>query len=129
MNYTISYNHFNSISGSSGEGILVAQDIAYDHQRLPFSTRIRLAHFDTDTHNNRIYLYENDVAGSGSMPSYSGRGFRFYLLFKVRLMKILDLWARYSVFIYPERVSLGSGNDMIDGNTRSEIKVQVRLRL
>jgi hypothetical protein len=40
-----------------------------------------------------------------------------------------DLWVRYGVNIYANRKSLGSGAEEITGNTKSDITVQLRMRL
>jgi len=129
LNYTFTWiiNGFNSRERSLG--YLVSQDIAYDHPETPFSSRVRIAHFDTDSYISRIYLYEHDVAGLGSMPAYYGKGFRFYWLLKFRILKKLDFWIRYAIFIFPDEHTIGSGHDLIRGNKKSEIKLQCRLKI
>ena len=39
-----------------------------------------------------------------------------------------DLWVRYSQWYYTDRNEIGSGLNAIEGNTRTELKVQLRWR-
>ncbi len=43
-----------------------------------------------------------------------------------RIARGIDFWLRYSQTRYSNRSLIGTGLDEIDGNTKSEIKAQVR---
>ena len=75
-----------------------------------------------------MYAFENDVLYSWSIPPYFGRGSRFYVMAKWRIYKKIDLWVRYSQWYYTDRNEIGSGLNAIEGNTRTELKVQLRWR-
>ncbi|MEZ4980879.1 MAG: hypothetical protein R2769_04680 [Saprospiraceae bacterium] len=91
----------------------------------PWSVTTRLAYFATDGYNARIYAYENDVAYAFSIPSYFGTGTRFYANFRYKFRGGLTLEARYAQTFRTEQ-GIGSGNDFIDGNTRTDLRLQAR---
>lgn len=107
-------------------GFLVYQDLAYNADRFRFSTRFAI--FDTDTYNARMYAYESDLLYNFSVPAYYYKGSRFYFNCRYNVSKHLLLEARFARTTFYNRDFVGSGLEMIDGNSRSEIKVQARVR-
>ncbi len=110
-------------------GILAFFDVFYKPMLKPFSANMRLQYFETDDFNSRIYAYENDVLYGFSIPPFSDKGYRYYLNFNYDVSKKLALWVRWAQIIYKNKASIGSGLDEIDGNQRSEVKVQILWRL
>jgi hypothetical protein len=110
------------------KGYLVYQDIIYRHLASPWALTFRYALFDTDGFDSRIYAYENDVLYAFSFPFYSDKGSRVYLLARYRLNRNIDLQARLAQTLYTNRDVIGSGLDEIQGNTRTEVKAQMRVR-
>ena len=90
------------------------------------SGNLRFAIFDTEGFNSRIYAYENDVLYSYSVPAYQGRGLRCYLNGRYTISRGLDIWLRYALLSYTDQQTIGTGLDKIEGNKRSDIKLQVR---
>lgn len=109
-------------------GFLLYQDVIYQFAKAPLRITFRYALFDTDSYNARIYAYENDVLYFFSVPAYSGRGTRIIALAKYDLGRNIDIWLRWAQFYYTDRQTVGSGKDEINGNTKSEIKAQVRFK-
>jgi len=109
------------------KGYLLYQDIIYHHSRLPFTASVRYALFDTDSYNSRIYAYENDILYAFSIPAYFNKGSRFYFNFKYKFNRATSLYLRYARTQYANTTSLGSGNTEISGDTRSELKLQLKL--
>ncbi len=112
----------------SERGFTVYQDISYRHFNSPWALTLRYALFDTDGFDSRVYAYENDVLYAFSFPFYSDKGTRVYLLARYRLSRSIDLYARVAQTFYTNRNEIGSGMDMIDGPSRTEIKAQLRLK-
>ncbi|RXQ96531.1 helix-hairpin-helix domain-containing protein [Ancylomarina salipaludis] len=108
-------------------GYLIYQDLIYHHSRFPFTANIRYALFDTDSYNSRIYAYENDILYAFSIPAYYNKGSRFYLNFRYKFNRKASLYLRYTRTQYTHTESLGSGNSEISGNTKSELKLQLKL--
>lgn len=115
-------------SGTGGpiqKGFLLYQDLILKPMNSPWSATTRLAFYNTDGYNARIYAYENDVAYAFSIPSYFDRGTRFYLNIRYKLRNGLTLEGRYAQ-TYKTSPGIGSGNDFIDGNKRTDVRLQMR---
>lgn len=112
---------------SKENGYLIYQDIIYKHSRLPFTTSIRYALFDTDSYNTRIYAYENDILYAFSIPPYFNKGSRFYLNFKYKFNRSASLYLRYARTQYSKTEKISSGNSEILGDIKSELKIQLKL--
>jgi hypothetical protein len=109
-------------------GYLGYQDVNWHPKRIPISASARFAIFKTDDFDTRIYAYENDLLYNFSVPFYYNTGIRWYINFTYKPIKGLSVALRLSQFVYPEEETIGSGNDLISGITKSEIKIQVRYR-
>ena len=107
-------------------GYLVYQDVDYSPLFSKITGNIRVAYFSTPGYNSRIYAYEDDVLYSFAFGMYSGKGFRTYLNLKYNLAKKLNIWARYALFYYRNVETVGTYLDEIEGNQKSEIKLQLR---
>jgi hypothetical protein len=114
-------------NNSDENGILIYQDFNYKQLSVPISFSVRYAIFDTK-YNSRIYTYENDVLYAFSVPALNGKGTRFYITTKYHISRSLDFWLRYAQTYYTDRDEIGSGKDKIEGNVKSEIKAQFRLK-
>ena len=42
-------------------------------------------------------------------------------------LRSADLWIRYGFFLYNNRNEIGSGSELISGNKRSDLTVQLRI--
>ena len=109
-------------------GYLSFQDIIYDPMGSKLSANFRFAIFETSGFNTRIYSYENDVLYSYSVPAYQGKGIRFYFNGRYTISRGTDLWLRYALISYANQETNGSGGDLINGNKRSDIRVQLRFQ-
>ncbi len=107
-------------------GFLNYQDIIYKPMSSRLSGNVRFGIFDTESFNSRIYAYENDVLYAYSVPAYQGKGVRFYVNARYTLIRGFDLWLRYSLTSYYDQITVGSGGDQINGNKRSDIRMQIR---
>ncbi|WP_296620563.1 helix-hairpin-helix domain-containing protein [Marivirga sp.] len=114
------------LQGDYSNGMTLIQDISFDFGRFRLSTRYSI--FDTDNFENRQYVYEKDVLYAFSIPAYQYTGSRSYALLQYKFSKKLQIWARYAQFRYVDRFTVGTGNEEIEGNTRSEVKVQMMVR-
>jgi len=110
------------------KGYLVYQDINYQFSKIPMRVSLRYAIFDTDTYNARIYAYENDVLYAFSIPAYYSKGIRTYAVLKYKLTKNIDMWLRYAITKYSNTNVISSGLNEIQGDTKSEVKVQFKFK-
>lgn len=107
-------------------GYFIAQDINLTYSKFRLSTRYAI--FDTDGFDTRQYAYERDVLYAFSIPAFFGRGTRVYALLQFSPLKKLDVWIKYGVTHYRNQNTIGSGLETIEGNIRSDVKVQTRYK-
>ncbi|HEY3371881.1 MAG TPA: helix-hairpin-helix domain-containing protein [Prolixibacteraceae bacterium] len=105
------------------KGILVYQDLIYQPAGKRFSMNGRLAWFDSDGYNSRLYAYENDLLYSFSVPALSGRGIRTYLNFKQTLNDNFSLWLKVAA---THTLAHTESEESVGSDTTSELKVQLR---
>lgn len=123
------YNQvFQNPANIQSNGFLVYQDILFKPVGIPFSFTTRFAIFEVDDYNARIYAFENDVSYQFSVPAYYNKGTRFYFNLKYRAKRHLTLEARYAQTYWANQDGFSSGNNRIEGQRRSEVKVQMRWR-
>lgn len=120
---------FNEASTAITNGFMIYHDMVYHKEGSPVQFYFRYLLFDTDTYNDRIYTYENDLLYSWSVPSFSGKGSRFYSMVKFDVGIHTSLWLKYSLTSYSGRNTIGTGNEESNGNKRSEIKMQVVVKI
>ncbi|MBL7860995.1 MAG: helix-hairpin-helix domain-containing protein [Cyclobacteriaceae bacterium] len=107
-------------------GMVLLQDITFHIQK--FSVSGRYALFDTDSYDNRIYIYERDVWLAFTFPAYEGVGVKNYLLVQYSFNRQVDLWLRWAFKRYTDRDTIGSAGETIDGNRQNDVRFQVRIR-
>lgn len=109
------------------QGVVLAQDISYKNTKYSISGRV--ATFDTDNYDTRIYLYERDVQYAFSFPSYYGKGLRYYINFQYNVTSNLKLWVRWMHIQYYDRNEMGSVGETIIGNKLNELKIQIKYNI
>lgn len=118
----------NEYSGTR-KGFYLGQDVEFSMAKLPFRLYLRYALFDTDDYNSRVYAYENDLLYTFSIPSFYDKGSREYVMIRYSPSSHIDVWLKYAITQYTNRETVGTGPYEIDGNRKSEIKLQVLLKL
>jgi hypothetical protein len=90
--------------------------------------------FETTDYDTRIYSYEPDVLYAYSIPAFYGKGFHYMInvhqeFRHLRLRGVnrfrLSAWLKWEQTFYPGVRSVGSGLDEIQGNKKTEIKMQI----
>jgi hypothetical protein len=110
----------------ASNGFSAYVDAYYKPLLKPLAANIRLQYFETNDYNSRIYAYESDVLYSFSIPPLYGKGFRYYANINYDLTRKISLWFRWAQTIYQNQEVIGSGLDEIQGNRKSDYRVQVR---
>ncbi len=122
---TVQFSNF-QLNGQSTSGYVIAQDAGFQKQK--WKTDIRFALFDTD-YPNRQYLYENDVLYAFSIPALQGQGIRTYLVMRYELTRSVSIWGKIARTQYVDKDEIGSGLEAIQGNHKTDVKIQLRIRL
>ena len=118
-----SYRLFNNLT----HGFALSQDFNFHFSPFKLSTRLVL--FETEDFDNRQYIFEKDVLYMFSIPALQGQGMRYYLLLENRFNRKITFWIKLSSTKFRDRDQIGSGWDTIDGDRRTELKFQTRIKL
>lgn len=115
-------------AGAENEtGFLLFQDV-----RLVPSPKwkidARITFFDTDSFNSRVFQFENNLLYVLSNTALSGQGQRSYILLNYEPLTYLEIWARFSISMFENRRTISSGRTEIQGDTRSDIGIEVRVK-
>ncbi|HNW67725.1 MAG TPA: hypothetical protein PKK66_02610, partial [Bacteroidales bacterium] len=105
-------------------GILLFQDVGVKIPKWNFGANLRFAFFDTDSYDERIYAYENDLLYMFTINGYYGKGVRFYVMLDYGY-SFFDLQLRFSQTFYDDRNSISSAQELINAKHKSEIRAQV----
>jgi hypothetical protein len=95
----IDFKYF-QLSGS--KGFLLLQDISYNIPKIPLSIWYRYCLFTTNDWNSRLYVYENDLLYSFSIPALSGKGSRSYIMFKYDIGDFAEIRIKYGTTFLSE---------------------------
>lgn len=110
-------------------GYAIYQDVSWKPLGFPVSATFRYALFHTDSYNARIYAFETDVPGAYSVPAYYFRGSRVYVVASWDINRHFELWARWAQTYYNNKNIISEGSlSEINGNSKSEVKVQLRVK-
>lgn len=124
----IQLSRYSTTTTAPVHGVLLSQGLRLRPRR---SLRLdaRLAFFDTDGFESRIYAYEHDLLYSFSVPVLYDRGRRSYVLAHYKATTRLTVEAKYGATWYPHRRTIGSGLNARTGNHVRELRLQLRWNL
>ena len=109
------------------QGWMLIQECSF--ARANWKLTARMALFDTDTFDNRIYAYEQNAVGTFAIPAFSGRGSRQYLLAQYRIHSRLTAYFRIAQTIYSDREVISSGMQAISGPKQTDTVLLLRYAL
>lgn len=111
----------------NGTSYLIYQDVLYNPENQSFSFAFRYALFDSP--NGAVYAYENDILNSFAIGSFYHKGLRIYLLGKVKLRWGVAINAKIGCTFYTDVNEIGSGLELIEGNLKTDGKLQLVWKL
>jgi hypothetical protein len=109
-------------------GFAIYQDVLYRPTAFPFSFTTRYALFDTDGFQSRFYSFENNLLYTFSIPAYYNRGSRFYFNLRYRGIRNLTIEGRIAQTFWKNQDTFGTGNEQIDGQTRTSVGAQIKYK-
>ena len=118
----VKYDNF----GGNNKGFLFFTDVkAFVLKNLSVSTRFIV--FQTDDYDSRVYEFEEDLRGVMSNVGLYGNGTRWYMLLKYKPFTFAELAAKYSATYYDGVKSIGTGNDMIQGDLNNRFNLGLEI--
>ena len=124
---TVDFAQYTAKYQPSERGIMISQNIAY-RGKSPLKGDAYLAWFNTDTYNSRLYSYERNLLSTFYMPFFYGKGVRLALSAKYEITSSLTFSAKAGYTNYFNRDVIGSGTELINGNSRTDIFTYIRWR-
>ena len=125
---TLDYNHFHSQDRAATKGYQVTQMIS---SQLPWTrlfADVQGSYFCTDDYDSRVYVSEKGLLYTFYTPSFQGRGFRCAVRLRYELNKHWLFITKFGETIYLNRNEIGSGNDLIYGNKKADLQMQLRIK-
>ena len=125
---TLDYNHFHSQDRAATKGYQVTQMIS---SQLPWTrlfADVQGSYFCTDDYDSRVYVSEKGLLYTFYTPSFQGRGFRCAVRLRYELNKHWLFITKFGETIYLNRNEIGSGNDLIYGNKKADVQMQLRIK-
>ena len=109
------------------QGWMLLQDISFKREKWKLTARMAL--FDTETFDNRLYAYEHNALGAFAIPAFSGKGSRQYLLVQYRMHPKLTAYFRIAQTRYADREVISSGMQEIIGPKQTDTVLVLRYAL
>ncbi len=125
---TLDYNHFHSQDRAATKGYQVTQMMS---SQLPWTrlfADVQGSYFSTDDYDSRVYVSEKGLLYTFYTPSFQGRGFRCAVRLRYELNKHWLFITKFGETVYLDRNEIGSGNDLIFGNKKADIQMQLRIK-
>lgn len=108
------------------QGFLGLADLIYKPLMKPWSGGIRVQYGETDSYDSRVYAYENDVMYSYSIPAFSGKGYRYYIIMQRNWSKHWTIWIKWAqTFFLAKKYVSGEGEGSA-APVVSGFKIQIR---
>jgi hypothetical protein len=125
----IEYSQYHQSEKKPENGFVIWQEISFKKLGSPVSFSARYALFQTDSYNAAIYAFENDMPNTFSVPAYYYKGSRVYLLVNYDISRKVELFFRIAqTFYYNQQVISEGSLTEIDGNTKTEVKLMLRVK-
>lgn len=106
------------------QGLMLLQDVQYGKNNWRITGRIAL--FDAETYDNRLYAFENNVLWTFALPAFTGRGIRNYLLAQYQFGEKLTAYFRFARTTYTDREEISSGLQTIEGPRQTDTALMIR---
>jgi hypothetical protein len=111
--------YFKYTGETPGKSYAMVQDINYAIRKIPVTLWLRFGLFNTGDWDTRIYIYENDLLYSYSIPALYGSGSRNYMMISWKIQEKAEIRFKYGI-------SSNSDRPVTDQITE-EFRLQIRL--
>ena len=125
---TLDYNHFHSQDRAATKGYQVTQMIS---SQLPWTrlfADVQGSYFYTDSYDSCVYASEKGLLYTFYTPSFQGCGFRYSIRLRYEPNKHWLFITKFGETVYLDRNEIGSGNDLIRGNKKADVQMQLRIK-
>ena len=124
----IDYIHYQKDTREE-KGMLIYQDFIFSSRKQNIKTQFRIAYFNTDGYNSRIYTYEHNVLYGYSFPAYQNRGLRSYLNLNWKVLQSITFYLKAGMVYYPDKEYIGSSLTRVNDNKLFDLSLQIRISI
>lgn len=107
----------------SEKGYLLLQDTKWD--RGKWGIQYRLVWVNSPSYDSRLYAYEPGVPSSFLLPAYFGKAWKTNLVIIYQGNREIQLALKWARINYTDRTEIGSSLDLIEGNQKTDITLQM----
>lgn len=125
---TMDYVHFHIKGETASVGYQLSQMLSYRLPWLALKAQVQGSYFCTGDYDSRVYIAEKGLLYTFHTPSFQGRGMRWTAHLRYDLNEHWMLIAKFGETIYRDRREIGSGNDLICGNKKADLQMQLRMK-
>jgi hypothetical protein len=125
---TIDYNQVHPQQVPASQGLQLVQTLSYALPTLPVKMELQGSYFHTDDYESRVYSPEKGMLYAFYTPSYYGRGSRTAAHLRYDFHERGMLIAKVGQTTYFDRDEIGSGADLIAGNKKLDLQMQLRIK-
>lgn len=122
---TLDFNQFQQLYYRPSRGFAFTQMLHYQQDDLLQFT-LQGSYFHTDDYDSRVYAYERGLLNTFYSPSFYGEGFRFSAHFRWDINEHFMFLGKLGYTHYLDREEIGSGNDLIRSNHKTDLQLQLR---
>jgi hypothetical protein len=112
--------------GGNNKGSMFYTDFKFAPSHV-FTVATRFIFFQTDDYDSRIYEYEDDIRGVMSNTSIYGKGSRWYIMFNYKPFRSLEFYGKYAETYLDGVKSIGTGNDLIQGDINNRLNLGMEI--
>jgi len=109
-------------------GYLFYQEIVFELNKMPLRFYTRISYFNAPVFTTAFYAREDDLPFTYNLALFNNEGIKYYAMVKYDV-KNMSFYLRWAHLNYMNLEEVGSGNDAIIGNQRSEIKLMFSLTI
>ncbi len=114
----------------SGTGFSLSQNVHYNFRHKGCYIASVLSYFNTPNYASRVYINEPSLHNSFSYPAHYGHGMRSATAGNYSFLhQRISLEAKYGVTCYFDRTTQSSGMQTIHSRWKSDLSLQVRLKI
>ena len=117
------------LHGEKETGFLIYQDVTTRFFEQKLALTLRYALHSTPSYDSRVYAYESDVLYLSSTPAFYGKGTRTYLNASYALSEGITFYFKAAYSRRYDQDTMGSALDLIDTNHKTDIHLQLRIKL
>ena len=125
---SVDYVHNAFQHQKASQGVLIGQSVGYKLRKLPLQLDASMAWFHTDDYASRISMYEKSLLYAFSIPSFYGKGERYAFNLRYEINSHFIFQAKAAWTHYRDREVISSGLEQIDGNVKSDLYMQLRIK-